>query len=70
MSSYLRVAASIATAELLSRWTCRAPVESTTTAVPAHAEFADVPDAEPAALSLPVPEHLHYCWVTLWLDAD
>ena len=39
-------------------------------AEPAHSDFAGVPDADPAALNLPVPEHLHYLWVTLGLDAD
>ena len=39
-------------------------------AEPAHSEFAGVPDTDPAAANLPVPEHLHYLWVTLGLDAD
>jgi hypothetical protein len=39
-------------------------------AEPARSEFATVPDADPAAANLPVPEHLHYLWVTLGLDAD
>ena len=38
-------------------------------AEPAHSEFATVPDLDPAAVNLPVPEHLHYLWVTLGLDA-
>jgi hypothetical protein len=38
-------------------------------AEPAHSEFTAVPDADPAAANLPVPQHLHYLWVTLGLDA-
>lgn len=39
-------------------------------AEPARSEFTTVPNADPAAVNLPVPEHLHYLWVTLGLDAD
>ncbi len=39
-------------------------------AEPARSEFAAVPETDPAAVNLPVPEHLHYLWVTLGLDAD
>jgi hypothetical protein len=39
-------------------------------AEPARSDFAAVPNADPAAVNLPVPEHLHYLWVTLGLDAD
>lgn len=36
----------------------------------AHSEFAAVPEPDPNAAKLPVPEHLHYLWVTLGLDDE
>ena len=36
----------------------------------AHSEFAAVPEPDPTAEKLPVPEHLHYLWVTLGLDDE
>jgi hypothetical protein len=35
-----------------------------------HSEFAAVPEPDPNAAKLPVPEHLHYLWVTLGLDDE
>jgi hypothetical protein len=39
-------------------------------AEPAHSEFTEVPEPNPNAEKLPVPEHLHYLWVTLGLDDE
>ncbi|MBI2404347.1 MAG: hypothetical protein HYW06_04400 [Gemmatimonadetes bacterium] len=39
-------------------------------AEPAHSDFAAVPEPDPNAAKLPVPEHLHYLWVTLGLDDE
>jgi hypothetical protein len=39
-------------------------------AEPARSEFTDVPEPSPHAEKLPVPEHLHYLWVTLGLDDE
>jgi hypothetical protein len=39
-------------------------------AEPAHSEFTTVPEPSPSAVKLPVPEHLHYLWVTLGLDDE
>ena len=39
-------------------------------AEPARSEFAAVPAPDPHAEKLPVPEHLHYLWVTLGLDDE
>ncbi len=36
----------------------------------ARSEFAAVPEPNPNAVKLPVPEHLHYLWVTLGLDDE
>jgi len=36
----------------------------------ARSEFAAVPEPDPNAAKLPVPEHLHYLWVTLGLDDE
>lgn len=36
----------------------------------AHSEFTSVPEPSPNAAKLPVPEHLHYLWVTLGLDDE
>jgi len=35
-----------------------------------RSEFATVPEPDPNAAKLPVPEHLHYLWVTLGLDDE
>jgi transposase-like protein len=35
-----------------------------------HSEFTAVPEPDPNAAKLPVPEHLHYLWVTLGLDDE
>ena len=51
--AYIRVAASIAMAELASRWSWIAPVESTTTEVPAH--DAPPPVRPPVRMSQYVP---------------
>lgn len=39
-------------------------------AEPARSEFTAVPEPSPNAAKLPVPEHLHYLWVTLGLDDE
>lgn len=39
-------------------------------AEPVPSEFAAVPEPSPSAEKLPVPEHLHYLWVTLGLDDE
>jgi hypothetical protein len=39
-------------------------------AEPTHSEFTGVPEPNPNAEKLPVPEHLHYLWVTLGLDDE
>lgn len=39
-------------------------------AEPLHSEFTAVPEPSPSAEKLPVPEHLHYLWVTLGLDDE
>ena len=39
-------------------------------AEPVHSEFTGVPEPRPDAVRLPVPEHLHYLWVTLGLDDE
>ena len=39
-------------------------------AAAAHSEFAAVPAPDPGAAKLPVPEHLHYLWVSLGLDDE
>jgi hypothetical protein len=39
-------------------------------AEPAHSEFTGVSEPNPNAEKLPVPEHLHYLWVTLGLDDE
>lgn len=39
-------------------------------AEPTPSEFTSVPEPSPNAEKLPVPEHLHYLWVTLGLDAE
>ncbi len=36
----------------------------------ARSEFSTVPEPSPDAVKLPVPEHLHYLWVTLGLDDE
>ncbi len=39
-------------------------------AEPFRSEFTAVPQPSPNAEKLPVPEHLHYLWVTLGLDDE
>ena len=39
-------------------------------AEPFRSEFTAVPAPGPNAETLPVPEHLHYLWVTLGLDDE
>jgi hypothetical protein len=39
-------------------------------AEPTRSEFTGVPEPSPNAEKLPVPEHLHYLWVTLGLDDE
>lgn len=39
-------------------------------AQPVHSEFTAIPEPSPNAEKLPVPEHLHYLWVTLGLDDE
>ncbi len=36
----------------------------------AHSGFTAVPEPDPNAAKLPIPEHLHYLWVTLGLDDE
>ncbi len=36
----------------------------------ARSEFTTVPEPSPNAAKLPVPEHLHYLWVTLGLNDE
>lgn len=35
-----------------------------------RSEFGSVPEPDPEATKLPVPEHLHYLWVSLGLDDE
>ena len=41
-----------------------------TAAEAALSAFGAVPNPDPEATKLPVPEHLHYLWVTLGLDDE